>query len=123
MAGLNEEAQWIVLMGFIVSFSLFFLAVVVNQSIVVGQTTAEAVSEFPKYDIRGVREVIILSESLGDDAPFSNRTRVQREIQNLSRIRQNAVVDFTKEQSGGSSYSLIHYNNGVIAYNETWKLS
>ena len=42
-------------MGFIVSFSLFFLAVLLNQSTVVGQTTAEAVSEFPKEDIRGVR--------------------------------------------------------------------
>ena len=41
MAGLNEDAQWIVLMGFIVSFSLFFLAIVLDQSMVVGQTTAE----------------------------------------------------------------------------------
>lgn len=123
MAGLNDDAQWIVLMGFIVSFSLFFLAIVINQSVVVGQTTAEAVSEFPKYDVRGVRDVIIQSESLRDDAPFSNRTRVQREIRNLSRIRQNAIVDFEKIQEGESSYSVIHYNNGVIAYNETWKLS
>ena len=50
---MNDTAQWIVLMGFIVSFSLFFLAVLLNQSTVVGQTTAEAVSEFPKDDIRG----------------------------------------------------------------------
>ena len=28
MARLNDDAQWIVLMGFIVSFSLFFLAIV-----------------------------------------------------------------------------------------------
>ncbi|WP_321505518.1 hypothetical protein [uncultured Methanoregula sp.] len=123
MAGLNDEAQWIVLMGFIVSFSLFFLAIIVNQSIVVGQTTAEAVSEFPKYDIRGVRDVIIQSEVMDDDAPFHNRTNVQREIRNLSRTRQNAIVDFTSAPAGGYSYAMIHYNNGVIAYNETWKLS
>ena len=29
-------------MGFMVSFSLFFLAIVINQSTVVGQTTAES---------------------------------------------------------------------------------
>ena len=122
MVRLNEDAQWIVLMGFIVSFSLFFLAIVVNQSVVVGQTTAEAVSEFPKYDIRGVRDIIIQSDSLNDVAPFQNKTTVKSEIRNLSRIRQNAVVDFTSVTEGGQAYMRIHYNNGVIAYNETWKL-
>jgi hypothetical protein len=58
MARLNDEAQWIVLMGFLVSFSLFFLALIINQSTVVGQTTAESVIEFPKNDIRDVRHVI-----------------------------------------------------------------
>ena len=122
MARLKDDAQWIVLMGFIVSFSLFFLAIVVNQSVVVGQTTAEAVSEFPKYDIRGVRDVIIQSDSLTDIAPFQNKTAVESEIRNLSRIRQNAVVTFTSVTEGGQSYMRIHYNNGVIAYNETGKL-
>jgi len=125
MARLNDDAQWIVLMGFIVSFSLFFLAIVINQSTVVGQTTAEAVSEFPKYDIRGVREVINQSENLKDELPgFKNQTTVQSEIRNLSLIRQHAIVDFTPPvQSGENTYVGIHYNNGVIAYNETWKLS
>ena len=58
MARLNDDAQWIILMGFLVSFSLFFLAIVINQSTVVGQTTAESVIEFPKNDIRDVRDVI-----------------------------------------------------------------
>ena len=123
MERLDDSAQWIVLMGFIVSFSLFFLAIVVNQSVVVGQTTAEAVAEFPKYDIRGVREVIVQSEKLDDIDPFKNKTHVQGEIGNLSRIRQNAVVNFTSVWAGEQSYIGIHYNNGVIAYNETWKLS
>ncbi len=38
---MNEDAQWIIMMGFLVSFSFFFLAMVINQSTVVGQTTAE----------------------------------------------------------------------------------
>ena len=59
MARLNDDAQWIVLMGFLVSFGFFFLALVINQSTVVGQTTAESVIEFPKNDIRDMRAVII----------------------------------------------------------------
>lgn len=64
VARLNDDAQWIVLMGFIVSFSMFFIAIVLNQSTVIGQTTAEAVLEFPKNDIRDVRYAIIQSEFL-----------------------------------------------------------
>lgn len=118
---MDDSAQWIVLMGFIVSFSLFFLAIVLNQSTVVGQTTAEAVSEFPKEDIRGVRDVVIQSMFMNDLA-FQNKTRVQNEIRKLSLSRQNAVVDFSSnvDPSGNHTFYYIHYNNGVSAYNENW---
>jgi hypothetical protein len=121
MARLKDDAQWIVLMGFIVSFALFFIAILVNQSTVVGQTTAEAVSEFPKTDIREVRGMIIQSEFLGDE---NDKETVQREIRNLSLSRHNAVVSFSSDRPGGSdpyTYIQIHYNNGVTAYNETWR--
>ena len=59
MARMSDDAQWIILMGFIVSFSLFFLATVIDQSTLVGQTTAENVQDFGKNDIRDVRAVII----------------------------------------------------------------
>lgn len=119
MARLKDDAQWIVLMGFLVSFSLFFLALVLNQSTVVGQTTAEAVSEFPKEDIRGARNVII--QSMFMDA--SSKSKVQSEIELLSMDRKNSVVDFTAtvDPHGEFTYYYIHYNNGVSAYNETWK--
>jgi hypothetical protein len=116
---MDDTAQWIVLMGFVVSFSLFFLAIVLNQSTVVGQTTAEAVSEFPKEDIRGVRNVVIQSMFMDEN----NQSIVQSEIRNLSLIRQNAVVYIPPpiyDPHGAQSYYYIHYNNGVSAYNETW---
>ena len=116
MARLNEDAQWIVLMGFIVSFSLFFLAIVLNQSVVVGQTTAEAVSEFPKDDIRGVRDVVIQSAFM--DA--LNKTAVQREIQTIALTRQGAVMSFSNTTDGVHTFIYIHYNNGVTAYNESY---
>jgi hypothetical protein len=120
MARLNDDAQWIVLMGFVVSFSLFFLAVMLNQSTVVGQTTAESVSEFPKEDIRGLRLVIINSMPPFMDGP--NQTRVQDEIRLLSDTRQNSFVNYsmTTDPSGLYNYYQIHYNNGVTSYNETW---
>ena len=120
MARLNDDAQWIVLMGFIVSFSLFFLAVLINQSTIVGQTTAEAVSEFPKNDIRGVRGILIESTHLDNEDPFNNRTTVQNETRILSLSRQNAVVNISSDTMGAYTYSGIHYNNGVTAYNETY---
>jgi len=118
----NDDAQWIVLMGFIVSFSLFFLAILINQSTVVGQTTAEAVSEFPKNDIRGVRGVLIESTFLVDDPThlFDNRTTVQNEIRTLALSRQNAIIGISSTTVGEFTYTEIHYNNGVTAYNETY---
>mgnify|MGYP001218930174 CR=1 FL=1 len=118
MAGLNEEAQWIVLMGFVVSFSFFFLAMILNQSTVVGQTTAESVLEFPKNDIRDVRSVIIESVRLGEPGEVHNDIRV------LSLSRKGAVVSYS-HPTGLDAYThiIIHYNNGVTEYNENWTSS
>jgi hypothetical protein len=117
MEGLNDNAQWIILMGFVVSFSFFFLAMLLNQSTLVGQTTAESVLEFPKNDIRDVRSVIIQSASVPD---FEI---VQDDITNISISRKGAVVEYSvtlPTQFDPHTYILIHYNNGVTAYNETW---
>ncbi|MDP2796212.1 MAG: hypothetical protein Q8N94_01710 [Methanoregula sp.] len=124
MAGLKDDAQWIVLMGFVVSFSLFFIAIVLNQSTVIGQTTAEAVLEFPKNDIRGVRDVIIQSEFLFPDDGGLNKTNVQNDIRTLSLSRRNSVVNISSTQpTAGNPYTTvdIHYNNGVTVYNEIWR--
>jgi hypothetical protein len=124
MAGLNDDAQWIVLMGFVVSFSLFFIAIVLNQSTVIGQTTAEAVLEFPKNDIRDVRDVIIRSEFLDDGGIFFNKTNVQKDIRTLSLSRQNSVVNISSiPPTAENPYTTvdIHYNNGVTIYNEIWR--
>jgi len=120
MARLKDDAQWIVLMGFIVSFSLFFLALVLNQSTLVGQTTAESVSEFPKEDIRGVRNVILQSMFMDEEGIYHNQTKVWNDTQMLSLTRQNAAVDFSMLPEGGSGFYdiRIHYNNGVSEYNE-----
>ncbi len=121
MARLNDDAQWIILMAFIISFSLFFLAIVLNQSTVVGQTTSEAVSEFPKEDIRGVRNMIIQWNFL-NNTYMNDRTNVQYDIKALALSRQNAAVYFEAkpDPSGNFTFVKIHYNNGVSVYNENW---
>ena len=119
MARLNDDAQWIILMGFLVSFSLFFLAIVINQSTVVGQTTAESVIEFPKNDIRDVRHVI------GESVNLSNNFDVvKNDIMVISMQRKSSVVDYSNftDLTDNTTYIQIHYNNGVTEYNENWTL-
>ena len=118
MARLNDDAQWIVLMGFLVSFSFFFLALVINQSTVVGQTTAESVIEFPKNDIRDVRGVI--GQSVNDPNINPNLSVIRDDITVLSMDRKGSVLQYTNFTNGSATYIQIHYNNGVTEYNENW---
>jgi hypothetical protein len=116
VARLNDDAQWIILMGFLISFSFFFLALVINQSTVVGQTTAESVIDFPKNDIRDIRSVIMGS------ANITNFNVVTSDITVISMTRKNAVVNYTSPHLDINNHTVIniHYNNGVTEYNENW---
>jgi hypothetical protein len=124
MARLNDDAQWIILMGFLVSFSLFFLAMVINQSTVVGQTTAESVIEFPKNDIRDARTALIygLSEDISNVEGLN--AHVADDITVISLSRKNAVVRVSniipphKAQFMDKANMTIHFNNGVTDYYE-----
>jgi hypothetical protein len=126
MARLNDDAQWIVLMGFLVSFGFFFLALVLNQSTVVGQTTAESVIEFPKNDIRDMRSVII--DSVGyytADPPAETKfNNIRDDLTAISLIRKNAVLSYADPiqcvPNRENYCTSIHYNNGVTSYNESW---
>lgn len=121
MARLRDDAQWIVLMGFIVSFSFFFLAMVINQSTVVGQTTAESVIEFPKNDIRDVRQIIRQSVDISQNEPIT-----KDDIRIISMNRRGAVVEYSciplscDPGADGVTFIQIHYNNGVTEFNENW---
>ena len=110
---MNETAQWIVLLGFLVSLSLFVLAVLINQSTLIGQTTAEGVIEFPKNDIRDVRDAVIGIAEDGTDS-----VALHEDIRNISLVRNSAVVQYTI-MGTGPSHVTIHFNNGVTSYDET----
>ena len=117
MARLNDDAQWIILMGFLISFSFFFLALIINQSTVVGQTTAESVIEFPKNDIRDLTGVITT------DTSRSNTTVVNSDITVISLNRKNAVVKYKVNPPTPTNLhatASINYNNGVTIFYENW---
>jgi hypothetical protein len=119
MAGLNDDAQWIVMMGFVVSFSFFFLAMILNQSTVVGQTTAESVLDFPKNDIRDVRSIIIQSAEIGEVTGVYP-PEFYTDITEIEQSRKGAVIYYQVTYNPPATSISIHYNNGVTAYNESW---
>jgi len=113
---MNEDGQWIVLMGFIISIMIFFLAIIVNQSVLVGQTTAESVLDFPKSDIQDLRsEVFESNQVLGGSPDIAN---IREDIKALSLSRKYAVVNI----SNTSDTLTINYNNGVTSYYEKIQL-
>lgn len=121
MARLSDDAQWIILMGFLVSFSFFFLALIINQSTVVGQTTAESVIEFPKNDIRDLREIIIETSTIDKNIDVNNlnRTRIGADINAIAKKRVHSIVNMSFPE-GARAETIIHFNNGVTEYHESW---
>ena len=115
---MNDDGQWIVLMGFLISIALLFLMVIINQATLVGQTTAEGVLEFPKHEIRDLRaEVFRAGEEM--DAGLIE------DIQVISLKRNHAIVSVYPtmyEDLGGTEYPAmnIRFNNGVCVYEETF---
>jgi hypothetical protein len=116
---LNDDGQWIVLMGFVISIAIFFLAILLNQSVLVGQTTAESVLEFPKSDIQDLRSEVwvIYSRSMVD--PSFPRDPCIDDINHIAMARKSAVIrivpdDDTRNPPGW----ILHYNNGITDYTE-----
>lgn len=125
MEKLNESGQWIILMGIMVSIGIFFLAFIINQSTLVGQTTAEGVLEFPKNEIQDTRsEIFRWSEHLAMFPSDAEKESALKDISTLARYRRNAEIWFridSKVVVGGNQYYpiTIHYNNGVTVYDES----
>lgn len=132
MARIDDSGQWIVLMGILVSIGIFFLALVINQATLVGQTTAEGVLEFPKNEIQDTRDEIarwashIDKLSVNGSARSDEEKSALKDISTLGRYRRNAEIwyNITQEYPENDVCTIdvctitIHYNNGVTEYNE-----
>jgi len=116
MARLNEDGQWIVMMGFIVSISILILAIVVGESSLVGKTTSESVLEFSKFDIQDFRSEIMTLKERG----VLDKPDVEKDLSDLSITRINAIANFANWKDGGFDYIFLHFNNGITTYNEVY---
>jgi hypothetical protein len=129
---MNTEGQWIIMMGFLVSLGIFFLAIIISQSTLVGQTTAEGVLEFPKNDIQDLRHNLLRVENFErTSCPQSSgcpriMSNISRELQQIALYRKSAIVNYTFTPSpwdgSGQRVVDIHYNNGVTSYDEETKI-
>ncbi|MDO9539186.1 MAG: hypothetical protein Q7J09_04185 [Methanocalculus sp.] len=102
-------------MGFLISFALIFMMLIVNQATLVGQTTAEGVLEFPKHEIRDLRSEALLWSRYGEE------DAVRDDIILLSLKRNHALVQLYSEPYPdimGSRMITIRFNNGVTVYEE-----
>jgi hypothetical protein len=116
MERLNEDGQWIILMGFAISVGIFFLAVLLNQSVLVGQTTAESVLEFPKSDIQDLRsEVWVIYSRYYRSGDLQSTNDSISDIRQIALANKSAVIRIDPYNSSGWE---IHFNNGITSYTE-----
>jgi len=112
MAGLNDDGQWMILMALIISITIFILALIVNQSILVGKTTAEAVLEFPKSDIQDLKNEIVRIKEVYPVNP----NRFNNNIRAIGLERKSALIDYSIDAM--TKRIEIRYNNGITEYHE-----
>jgi hypothetical protein len=132
---MKDEGQWIIMMGFLVSLGIFFLAIIISQSTLVGQTTAEGVLEFPKNDIQDLRHDVLVvekweRETCNGDPPYFGmgsgtcedvKEKIKMDISQIYLYRKNAIVNISMQAPcNPNNYRelIIHYNNGVTTYDE-----
>lgn len=122
MARLNEEGQWIVMMGFIVSITILILAIVVAESSLVGKTTSESVLEFSKSDIQDLRSEILTLKDHGVLSNTIEKEKVFEDITNLSLQRKSTIIEINswRDTLARTDYINIHFNNGITNYNEVY---
>ena len=120
VAKLNEDGQWIVLMAFIISITMLVLALIVNQSTLVGTTTAEAVLEFPKSDIKDLRNEILRINEVYADSGGINPNFFNDQMRAIALDRKSALVQYSINIVNPSGMIEIHFNNGVTEYNEKY---
>lgn len=111
MAQLNDQAQWIITLGFIISILILFLALIVNQSVLVGKTTSESVLEFPKNSIQDLKSEVMEITGKGELNDSKN------DLYNLGLNRKNSLIYLEKSDDN----IFIHYNDGQTVYNETYR--
>jgi hypothetical protein len=143
MAGLrdNTSGQLIILSGFMLCFSLVTLVLLVNQAMITGYHSSNAVLEFPKHQIRDItsqtREGCVHMTALALDLNQSNNLSIDHNYRSLfSQYGQQmsmlyaghgeevtfnlSAMNLTSMATNTSNVSTvwvnITYNNGMTYY-------
>jgi aspartokinase len=143
MAGLRENTsgQLIILSGFVLCISLVTLAVLVNQAMITGFHSSNAVLEFPKQQIRDItsqtRESCQSMTELALALNQSNNRGIESNYHSLfSQYKQQMAILYashgeevtlslskmnltsigTNASTGGTVWVNITYNNGMTYY-------
>jgi hypothetical protein len=109
---MSEITVGIVMLGFIISIILIFLALIVNQSALVGKTTAESVLEFSNLIFKNARAEILEYYWKGT----INQSDLRSNMLNMSLERKSSIVLYNYNQTENIIY--IHYNDGYTEYDE-----
>ena len=118
MARLNDDAQWIILLGLIISISIVFLALIVNEATLVGQTTSESVLDLPKSDYQDLRDEVLSLANVGKFDPDILTDIIQLSMSKDTALVNVVGVPFNSKPVSGTAIT-IHYNNGVTVVDET----
>lgn len=143
MAGLkdNTSGQLIILSAFVVCFSLVILTVLVNQTMITGYHSSNAVLEFPKHQIRDItsqtRESCMYITELAIDLSQSNNQTVDHNYRSLfSQYEEQMVMLYaghgeritldlssmnltpmaTNTSNANTVWVNVTYNNGMTYY-------
>ncbi len=98
MAGLREDTsgQLIILSGFVLCFSLVILTILVNQAMITGYHSSNAVLEFPKHQIRDItsqtRESCVYMTELASELNQSNSTESNYRLLFENYTKQMAML-------------------------------
>lgn len=118
---MNDDGQWIVLMGFIVAISLFFLAIVISEATLVGQTTSESVLDLSKADIQDLtiktRDLAIFNNPNITSVPDGDE--IKEDIEKLYSTRKGVITNITIQNPGNLQWYrnvTLHYNDGITSY-------
>jgi hypothetical protein len=117
MARLNDDAQWIIMMAFLICVILFVLALIIDESTIVGQTTSEGVLEFSKSDIQDLRNEVLRIHEIGCSSGGCNSNVLTSidEIKTISMREKSSIVSISMNRDE----IILHFNNGVNQYDET----
>jgi hypothetical protein len=115
MAKLNEDGQWIIMMSLIICTVLMFLAIIVNESVLVGKTTAESVLEFSKSDIQDMKDEVTRIHDIYCSSGSCDVVDSEEDLKRLSIERKSILLDVKISQFE----TRLHFNNGVNQYDDT----